>query len=251
MALEHPRWQQIARSVIETLLPPVCAVCESPLPPRASEIVCGLCWSRLQALPNPRCERCGHPGLADRCLFCPLLPPYVGAVRSVCWMPDGTAGPIVHAFKYDGWHRLGAEIAQRMARVDLPGDIAAECRGLIPVPLSRTRLRERGYNQSQILADALAQQWGLPVIHALLSRTQNTRAQAQLTPEDRLHNVANAFRVAGVPASLRGSHVILVDDVITTSATLNACAAALFDGGIRAISYVTFGRARSLSDVPT
>ncbi|MFN8572508.1 MAG: hypothetical protein U0132_10660 [Gemmatimonadaceae bacterium] len=166
-------------------------------------------------------------------------------------MPDGTAGPIVHAFKYDGWHRLGAELGQRMARLDWPPGIRAECRALVPVPLSRTRLRERGYNQSQLLAEALAQQWGLPVISAILSRTHNTKAQAQLTPEDRLYNVANAFQVAGVPASLLGSHVILVDDVITTSATLNACAAALFDGGIRAISYVTFGRARSLSDVPT
>lgn len=243
--------RRVARSVGDTLLPPVCAVCEREMAPRAADVVCDVCWSKLQRLPRPRCERCGHPSADDRCQWCALLPPFIRAARSVCWMPDATAGPIIHAFKYDGWHALASSIAQRIAREAWPADVVEERAGIVPVPLSAARERERGYNQSRLLAAALAQQWDLPVFDALLFRTRHTRAQARLTPEDRLHNVASAFRVANVPASLRGAHLVLVDDVITTGATLNACATALFEGGIRAVSYVTFGRARSLSDVPT
>ncbi|MFN8582863.1 MAG: ComF family protein [Gemmatimonadaceae bacterium] len=243
--------QDVARTVLDTLLPPVCAVCDGGIDAAAGEIVCGVCWSRLAVLPQPRCDRCGHPEVGDRCVFCAVLPPFVRAARSVCWMPDTTAGPIVHAFKYDGWHRVASGIGARMARLEWPSDVIAERVGLVPVPLSSARLRERGYNQSLLLANALGRQWALPVFDAVLFRTRHTRAQAQLTAEDRLYNVANAFRAARVPAFLHGSHVMLVDDVLTTSATLNACAAALFNGGIRAVSYVTFGRARSLSDVHT
>jgi predicted amidophosphoribosyltransferase len=81
-------------------------------------------------------------------------------------------------------------------------------------------------------------------------RTHFTSSQTRLTPEQRLHNVAGAFRVAAHRRPLRAAHVVLVDDVVTTAATLNACAAALFAGGARIISYVTFGRARLPGDAP-
>lgn len=166
-------------------------------------------------------------------------------------MPDATAGPIVHAMKYSGWYRLAGELAERMARLNWPDDVVGERCGIIPVPLATTRARERGYNQCRLLADALAPHWAVPVLDGVLARIVPTREQARLTPEQRLHNVANAFRVADLPPHLLGSHLVLLDDVVTTSATLNACAAALFEGGVRAVSYVTFGRARSLGDVPT
>lgn len=245
--------QKGARTIMDVLLPSVCAVCEREVPAPDDALVCDVCWARLQLLPHPQCERCGHPhpGAEDVCHWCALLPPYVRSARSVCWMPDATAGPIVHAMKYSGWYRLAGELALRMARLSWPADVLNERMGIVPVPLSATRQRERGYNQSRLLADALAPLWKLPVYDALLSRVAQTRAQARLTAEQRLHNVAHAFRVANLPRPLHGSHLVLVDDVITTSATLNACAAALFESGVRGVSYVTFGRARSLGDVPT
>jgi predicted amidophosphoribosyltransferase len=82
----------------------------------------------------------------------------------------------------------------------------------------------------------------------VLIRTHFTSSQTRLTPEERLRNVSGACRVTGDPARLRGAHLVLVDDVVTTAATLNACAAALFAGGTRIISYVTFGRARLPGD---
>jgi ComF family protein len=138
----------------------------------------------------------------------------------------------------------------RMARLPWPADVAAERTALVPVPLSPRRLRGRGYNQSECLARAMAPRWCLPLWSGVIERTHFTSSQTRLTPEQRLDNVAGAFRVVGDGARLRGAHVVLVDDVITTGATLNACAAGLFAAGARVISYVTFGRARLPGDAP-
>ena len=137
-----------------------------------------------------------------------------------------------------------------MARLSWPPDVLRERSLLVPVPLAPSRLRERGYNQSALLARALAPRWGVPVLEAL-TRTRATATQTRLTPGDRLRNVAGAF-VATVPkGALAGEHVVLVDDVVTTAATLNSCATALFEGGARIVSYVTFGRARAAGDRPS
>jgi ComF family protein len=160
------------------------------------------------------------------------------------------AGDLVHAFKYDGWSALAQGLAARMSRLSWPPDVIAERTALIAVPLSRRRERERGYNQSLLMARALGHTLDLPVWEDVLQRTHFTSSQTRLTPEERLRNVSGAFRVAGDAARLRGAHLVLVDDVVTTAATLNACAAALFAGGARVISYVTFGRARLPGDAP-
>lgn len=158
---------------------------------------------------------------------------------------------MVHAFKYDGWHALAPGMAARMARLPWPGDVVAERTALVPVPLAPRRERERGFNQSAMLADAMSTILALPAWHDVVVRTTFSSSQTRLTPEERLRNVSGAFRVAGDPARLRGAHLVLVDDVVTTAATLNACAAALFAGGTRIISYVTFGRARLPGDAPS
>jgi ComF family protein len=241
---------RLVRALAELLLPRSCVACEARLPDEEVTLACGTCWSRLPVLPNPQCARCGYPLPEGECRWCLLLPPYVRAVRSVCWVPEGVGGDLVHAFKYDGWHALAPGLAARMARVAWPADVTAERTALVPVPLSSRRLRERGFNQSALLADALGARLRLDVWPAVLERTHFTSSQTRLTPEERLRNVSGVFRVGGDPARLRGAHLVLVDDVVTTAATLNACAAALFAGGARIISYVTFGRARLPGDAP-
>lgn len=156
---------------------------------------------------------------------------------------------IVHALKYGGWPCAASGMAERMARLRWPADVRAEEPLLVPVPLSRQRERERGYNQSACLAGELAARWGTECRTDLLVRMRRTETQTRLTPEDRLRNVSGAF---SAPESarivLRGAHVVLVDDVVTTAATLNACAAALYASGARIISYVTFARAPARGD---
>lgn len=120
---------------------------------------------------------------------------------------------------------------------------------LVPVPLAASRARERGYNQSELLARLLGARWGVLVVEAL-ARRRATETQTALAPGDRLRNVAGAFVTVLGSGDLAGRHVMLVDDVVTTAATLNACASALHAGGARIISYVTFGRARAAGDMP-
>jgi ComF family protein len=212
-------------------------------------MICGRCWARIPALPSPRCERCGHPTSDGKCRWCELLPPYVRAARSVCWAAGPVGLGIVYALKYQGWHRVAAEMATRMGRLAWPVDVLDERSALVPVPLSAKRQRERGYNQSERLAASLGAQWSLPVRNDVLVRARHTETQTRLTPGERLRNVSGAFRPAtSARRTLQGAHVIVVDDVVTTAATLNACAAALCEGGARVVSFVTFGRAPALGD---
>lgn len=163
-------------------------------------------------------------------------------------MPGGAAESIVHALKYEGWRAVAPAMARRMAQLRFPDDVERERAALVPVPLAAARRRERGYNQSAELARALAVRWGVPVREDLLERSRKTKSQTRLTPGERSRNVSGAFRARADRASLRGLHLVLVDDVVTTCATLNACASALYDGGARILSYVTFGRAPALGD---
>lgn len=212
-------------------------------------MVCNLCWARLPVLPSPQCQRCGHPLSTDKCRWCELLPPFVRAVRSVCWLPADPASGIVHALKYDGWAAVADEIALRMARLSWPRDVVEERAALVPVPLASARKRQRGYNQSALIASALGRRWRIPVWESAVSRIHETQSQTRLTPEERLSNVAGSFKTGSeAREKLRGAHVFLVDDVVTTAATLNTCAKALYDAGARIISYVTFGRARASGD---
>ena len=235
-------------AAIDLLLPVACVACDGLLGSRDRGIICGLCWSRLPTLPAPVCRRCGHPLTTGTCRWCELLPAFVRAVRSVCWLPAEPASAIVHALKYDGWAAAATGMAERMARLSWPLDVMEERAALIPVPLSSARERQRGYNQSNLLAVELAKKWKLPVWNDVVIRTRDTRSQTELTPEQRLGNVAGSFRAGSGTARIAGTHLVIIDDVVTTAATLNACAKVLYDAGARIISYVTFGRARASGD---
>ena len=235
-----------ATAALDLLFPRACVACDSSM---SDGVICGVCWSQLALLRSPRCERCGHPALAPTCAYCAAFPPWVRAVRSVCWIPDTVGGAAVAALKYDGWTAIADAMAVRMARVHWPADVIAERTALVPVPLARTRRRERGYNQAELLAHALAPKLGLPVWDDAVSRDRHTGTQTRLTPSERSTNVHQAFRVSDtVRGRLAGAHLIVVDDVLTTGSTLNATAGALFDASARIVSYLTFGRARSAAD---
>lgn len=236
----------MASALLELLLPRVCVSCDAST---ADGILCGHCWSRIARLPAPQCERCGHPTRGMACTYCRLLPSFVRAARSVCWVPDSAASAAVHALKYDGWTDVAREMALRMSRLPWPADVVAERTALVPVPLAPSRLRERGYNQAELLARELGAHWRIPSWNEVVTRDRNTPTQTRLTPSERSTNVHHAFQVnAAAHRRLDGAHLILVDDVLTTGSTLNAVASALFDSGARIISYVTFGRARGPSD---
>ena len=240
-------------ALMELALPGVCVLCDASLG-RDAGPACRLCWSRLDRILHPQCARCGHPAgtsaePGDACRWCGPLPPYVRSVRSVAWISrHGVASRLVHALKYDGWSALAVGMAAEMARLQWPIDVQRERACLVPVPLAAWRERERGFNQAEVLAHALAAHWRLPVVRAL-TRFRMPESQTRLTPGERLVNVTRAFSVASAGSPrVQGAHCVLVDDVVTTAATLVACAAALVDGGARIVSCVTFGRAPAIGD---
>lgn len=243
------RLRGLLSGALDLILPRVCISCEGLLSHHETGMACHLCWSRLPWLPSPQCMRCGHPQVSAECRWCQLLPPFVRCVRSVCWMPAEPASSIVHGLKYAGWSRAADEMADRMSRLAWPLDVVEERAGLVPIPLASARKRERGYNQSELLARGLSRRWRIPVWSDVVYRQRETETQTRLTPEQRLGNVAGSFQISGSARGLvGGAHVVVVDDVVTTAATLNECAKVLYGAGARIISYVTFGRAHASGD---
>ena len=246
----------------QLLLPGECLLCRALLSFRDSaRLVCDVCRHRWRPVRPPWCGRCGQPEpLFGRCRLCAEWPAAFGLARSAVWL-DAGAREAVHALKYGGLPRIATELAVAMVGLDVPG---LDSGLLVPVPLGRARLRDRGYNQSERLARALGRRWRRPVVD-LLVRTRDTAAQTALTPEARLANVAGAFEMRNVetgnaeggmrnrrpddrsafrlPTSAFQRPLILVDDVFTTGATLAEAARALERAGAATVSAVTFGRA--------
>ena len=239
-------------AVEQLLLPAECLLCRALLSFRDSaRVVCDVCRHRWRPVRPPWCARCGQPEpLFGGCRLCAEWPAVFGLARSAVWL-DGGARDAVHALKYGGLSRIATDLAAAMVGLHVP---AREAALLVPVPLARARVRERGYNQSERLARALGRRWRRPVVD-LLVRTRDTVPQTALTPEARLANVAGAFETRNaevgtrnssafrVPSSAFERPLVLVDDVFTTGATLAEAARALDRAGARTVSAVTFGRA--------
>jgi ComF family protein len=161
------------------------------------------------------------------------------------------ADQLVYQLKYRGWHALAEPMGERMARLRLPRDAEEEARIVVPVPTTATRLRERGYNQAERLAAVYARLTRRP-LHPLLTRAGSTTTQTVLQPAARGANVAGAFRVAEQGGrQVVGEHLLLIDDVMTTGATVSECARALVDAGARCVTVITFARALDVRRLTT
>jgi predicted amidophosphoribosyltransferase len=153
------------------------------------------------------------------------------------------ADRLVHALKYHGWRIAAGPLAERIARTALPDEVEREARICSPVPTTDARRRQRGYDQSALLAAGFAQATGRTLLPALV-RTGNSGTQTALQPVSRGANVAGGFQMAETRvATLGGRHVLLVDDVLTTGATAAECVRTLVAAGVRCVSLVTFARA--------
>ncbi len=219
------------------LLPPQCLVCDDSVPRSDGDsLVCGLCRSRWRRVAPPQCPRCGGTLPPDGpCSFCVEWPAALGAAWAAVWLDDG-ARRAIHCLKYDGWWRVADAVALGMQPVPaLEGPST-----LVPIPLGARRLRSRGYNQAEHLARSLARFGRHDVRSDLLRRRRETGTQTRLTPEARKANVGGAFEATG---PVRG-RLVLVDDVLTTGATLAEAALALAAAGADAVEAVTFARAR-------
>jgi ComF family protein len=214
--------------LLDLALPPVCAGCGTE-----GEAICGACRpavaSRVMLPPGTPMGLAEGP--PDPLLQLEWCSPFAGSTRRA-----------LHALKYGGEQRLavplGEVVAARWRRAGAGGDL------LVPVPVHEGRRRERGYDQAALIAAAAAARLGVPW-HPALTRTRATTAQYHLDRRHRAVNVADAFAVVpGARRAVAGRWVVLVDDVVTTGATLGEAARALLAAGARAVSAVSFARDR-------
>jgi ComF family protein len=221
---------------------PGCGACGAPLERPTRGPICTGCWNSILPITPPLCDGCGDPLPGWRTVSIPLArcPRCRRAARVVdrsraIGVYDGALRAIIHALKYGGRRSLARPLAELMRARG--ADLLAGATAAVPVPLHRSRRRERGFNQ----ADDLARHLQLPVV-AALKRTRATSAQADLPAARRHGNVRGAFAPTRHAAALAGTVVLLVDDVSTTGATLDACARALKTAGVREVRAITAAR---------
>lgn len=227
--------QRIKTALLDLLFPPRCIGCG-----RVGSWFCEECCAQIEPIRPPLCPLCGRPSSGGRlCFLCRRDPLRIDGIRAVAYL-EGTLREAIHRFKYDNLQDLVFPLARLLNAYlqsdPLPVDV------IVPVPLHPKRLRERGYNQSALLARRLGDQTGLPVSEGSLFRVRETVPQVALNARQRRENVKGAFACAD--ERLAGKRVLLIDDVCTTGATLEACSIALAERKARSVWALVLARER-------
>lgn len=230
-------------AVLSIALPPLCPACREPLGGAGG--LCPACWSKLTFIAPPYCDRLGTPFSYDAGpgLLSPEAiadPPAYGRARAVVQY-DEISKILIHSLKYGDRLDLAPALGRWMASAGKALLEGADA--LVPVPLHWTRLWTRRFNQSAALAKTIGTAGGIAVRHDLLVRAKATSQQVGLTRKERARNVAGAFRVsAAARSAVKGRRLVLVDDVLTSGATVDACARALLRAGAANVDVLVFAR---------
>ncbi len=229
------------------ILPPVCLGCDRLIAAGDdARLICRRCRTLLRPPPQPLCGRCGAPRLntgrpsEDVCGNCENWPNFLLCARSA-FLLHPPADRIVHQLKYRGWQALGRVMGEALAQVRLPATMQ-HCRYVQAVPTTRSRIKERGYNQAALIASAFAHASGRQCVE-WLERAPSSSSQTTLQPAKRAANVAGAFRLVPAAELDPGVGVLIVDDVLTTGATVAECAETLAAAGAGTLCVLTYARA--------
>jgi ComF family protein len=234
---------QAGSFVLDLVLPPRCRTCFAPTGSHAA--LCAPCWAGLPLIERPFCERLGVPFPYDHgagMLSAEAIaePPSYGRARSAARY-EGSAVDLVRRLKFGDRVELAPLMGRLMASAG--AEILAGADLLIPVPLHRLRLWRRRFNQAALLCDAVAARCAAVHDPFLLERRRRTRSQVGLTRQERARNVQGAFRVPDARRqALVGRRVVLVDDVVTTGATVDAAARVLLRAGAANVDVLSFAR---------
>jgi ComF family protein len=251
--------------LINFIYPPRCAACDDRMGLDAIARICQLCMGRIERIPEPICQVCGIPlqdqsllshidqagresegSAVHKCRTCAESPPYFGRARAIAHYRSGVAEDgqvvpsIIRRHKYGRDQSLSGALAQCLGET-LPLD-GNDYDLVVPVPLHRRRLRWRGFNQAALLGRAVARKMGCPLDVATLTRVRNTPPQTEQDSSRRRQNVHGAFAVMR-PDRIANRRLLLVDDVMTTGATLDECARMLLAAGAQRVDVLTVARA--------
>ncbi len=230
-------FQKSSQLLLDFLLPPSCVSCKT-----AESWLCQSCLNQIPFITPPICERCGTSASnVHTCQECKNNPlHYIDGIRSVSFFDKNPMHTAIHFLKYRNHKAVASILAQML--VDTYRRHQLKATVILPVPLHISRFRERGYNQSALLAVSMGNMLGLPVNTTTLQRTRPTQSQTKLQAAERQKNVAGAFKCNNNEA-LSGQTVLLIDDVCTTGSTLDACAAALKQSNVVSVWGLTLARA--------
>jgi ComF family protein len=227
------QYQLSIRRALDLLFPPHCTACQ-----RNGHVLCSSCLAAIRPLTPPLCSHCSKPLLPyspySLCYDCYIHPLRLSGLRAVSVYQEPLRS-CIHALKYEGNTRLAEPLGLLLARSYRAYGLYADV--IIPVPLHSERQRQRGYNQAFLLAQVSARLVGIPLSNSLVVRHRATSAQVGLAAQERHQNVAGAFLCgpAYTTGMLSGRTILIIDDVCTTGATIEACAAPLFAAGAQAV----------------
>lgn len=226
----------ILKSLIMFIFPARCRLCGEALDPSDGYYICRRCWNEKEFLNHPYCEICGHPlnpeaNLPDKIYQCRYCPEEVNfrKARSIVDY-DSSVGEAIKLLKYHGKIVMAKLLAELMVDA-LPNLFFIEDYDLIiPVPIHKKRYIKRGYNQVEVIGRILSHEVNIPLEVLNLVKIKDTPSQTSLGISDRKKNVRGSFEIAD-PTDLEGKRILLIDDVMTTGATVNECSKVLANKG--------------------
>ncbi len=235
----------IFHDLSEIIFPPQCLGCAEILHRSNGHIFCPDCEEKITFITGSICDICGttFPDSPDQnhlCGDCLKTKPYFSCARAIFSYDDAILNSI-HQFKYKSDLSVGEILSDFMAGFSFPDIDFADYSLIIPVPLHIKRLRERGFNQSLILARAIGEKHQIPVDFSLLKRHKFILTQTGSNKKERKQNIKGAFEVTD-KKKISGKSIILIDDVYTTGATVNECAKTLMKAGAQKVSVLTLAR---------
>jgi ComF family protein len=237
-------------AALDLVYPARCPVCSAALGPGRRDPLCGACWGSFIRIVPPYCGCCGLPRFTlapgghredsdrGRCAACAAHPPPFDYARTAALYTGGLRDAL-HDLKFARRRALARPLGDLLAE-QCAADVPPDADALVPVPLAPGREAERGFNQARLLADRLAASLARPVRAGWLTRIRGTGPQTDLTAAQRVENVRGAFRAK---AAVAGHHLVVVDDILTTGATVAECARALRAAGARAVGVLAVARA--------
>jgi len=237
--------RDFSRDVVHFFFPPICTLCSDRLV-ESDQVICDRCRNEMTQILEPLCRRCGNPAVersSDSCGLCRKIKPAFDCARAATFY-RGPGEQLVRELKYNEHHEL-APVMARLMFVCWQRRLAFESLDVVvPVPLHAVRLRERGFNQAELLAAPFAELFQKPLVTNAVVRVRPTQSQTELSFSQRMENVKGAFEpLIGADQLLGNKTIALIDDVCTTGATGSACAAALKQAGASRIILLTFARA--------